>query len=107
LSQAVFAALEEKHMKLLWTLLKIVIALVIVVPVVLIGLGIVVGIAALAFRLALLGLVAYGAVKLVGRLMRGPKQTYAPRAVAQLKPEDPYYSAAIRELDRDLGEPAR
>lgn len=94
-------------MKVLWTLLKVVIALVIFVPVSLIVLGTVVGLAALAFRLAVLGLVAYGAFKLVGRLLRGPKPSHAPRQIPQLKTEDPYYSAAIRELDRELGEPAR
>ena len=94
-------------MKVLWTLLKVVIALVIFVPVSLILLGTVVGLAALAFRLAILALVAYGAFKLVARLLRGPKPSDAPRPIPQLKAEDPYYTAAIRELDRDLGEPAR
>ena len=89
-------------MKLLWTLLKIIIACVIFIPLTLIVLGTVVGLAALAFRLAILALLTYGAFKLVGRLMRGPKVTHAPKAIPELKPADPYYNEAMRELDRDL-----
>jgi hypothetical protein len=107
LSHAVFAVLEETQMKLLWTLLKVVIALVIFVPLSLIVLGTVVGLAALAFRLAVLALLAYGAFKLGARLLGGPKPSHALKPIPQLKAEDPYYTAAIRELDRDLGEPAR
>ena len=94
-------------MKVIWTLLKIVIALAIFIPISLIVLGTVVGLAALAFRLALLGLVAYGAIKLVARLVRGPKPSYTPKELLPLERVDPHYQAAMRELDRDLGEPAR
>ena len=94
-------------MKVLWTLVKIVVALAIFIPVTLIVLGTVVGLAALAFRLALLALVAYGALKLVGRLLRGPKPSPTLKEIPSLRPVDPYYSEAMKELDRDLGDPVR
>ena len=94
-------------MKVLWTLVKIVVALAIFIPVSLIVLGTVVGLAALAFRLALLALVAYGALKIVGRLVRGPKPSPALKEIPSLRPVDPYYSEAMRELDREIGDPIR
>ena len=94
-------------MKALWTLAKIVVGLAIFIPVTLIVLGTAVAVAAIAFRLALLALVAYGAFKLVGRLFRGPKPVPAVREIPALKPVDPYYTAAMRDLDRELGEQAR
>jgi hypothetical protein len=89
-------------MKVIWTLLKIVIACAILIPVSLIVLGTVVGLAAFAFRLALLALVAYGAFKLVGRLLRGPTQSPAPKQIPRLEPVDPYYRDAMRELDQEI-----
>jgi hypothetical protein len=89
-------------MKVLWTLLKIVLALAIVIPVSLVVLGIVAGLAALTFRVAVMVLLGYGAFKLVARLLRRPKP--GP-SLKQLRPGDPYYTAAMRELDLELGEP--
>ena len=89
-------------MKVIWTLLKIVIACAILIPVSLIVLGTVVGLAALAFRLALVALVGYGAFKLVGRLLRGPKQVHTPTQIPRLESVDPYYTAAMRELDQEI-----
>ena len=89
-------------MKVLWTLAKLVIALVVLIPVSLIILGT----AVFALRLALLALVVYGAFKLIGRLLRGPTPS-KPKEIPQLGSVDPYYSAAMRDLDRELGEPAR
>ena len=94
-------------MKALWTLVKIVIALAIFVPVSLIILGTVVGLAALAFRLAIMALLAYGAFTLVARLLRGSKPSVKSKEIPSLRSVDPYYSEAMRELDRDLGEPVR
>lgn len=94
-------------MKVLWTLLKVVLVLAIAIPASLIVFGIVVGLAAVALRLAVLGLLAYGAFKLVSRLLRGPKRDSMPTEIPSLRPADPYYTAAMRELDRDLGESAR
>ena len=93
-------------MKVLWTLLKVAVALVLVIPVSLLLLGVigtVLGLAIMLLRLALIGLLAYGAFKLIARLLRGPtarvKSVETPRLAT---PADPYYQAAMRELDRDL-----
>lgn len=92
-------------MKVLWTLLKLALALVLVVPVSLIVLGVfgtVLGLAIMLLRLALIGLLAFGAFKLFARLMRGPAPRVEPRETPRLTQVDPYYQAAMRELDRDL-----
>ena len=94
-------------MKVLWTLVKVAVALVLVIPVSLLLLGVfgtVLGLAILLLRVALIGLLAYGAFKLVARLMRGPAQRVEPKEVSRLAPVDPYYQAAMRELDLDLPE---
>jgi hypothetical protein len=96
-------------MRLLWTLLKVVIALVLVIPVSIIVLatvlgvfGALLGLAILALKLAVVGLLCWGAFRLVGGLMRGP----APHRneIKPLPAVDPHYEAAMRELDRELGE---
>lgn len=93
-------------MKVLWTVLKVAAALVLVIPVSLLILGIVgtvLGLAIMLLRLAVIGLLAYGAFKLIGRLLRGPAAHVEPRETRQLgTPSDPYYQAAMRELDRDM-----
>lgn len=93
-------------MKVLWTILKVAIALVVLIPVSLIVLGVVgtvLGLAVLLLRLALLGLLAYGAFKLIARLFRGsaPPQV-KPKDAARLAPADPYYQQAMRELDMEI-----
>jgi len=96
-------------MRLLWTLLKVVIALALVIPVSIIVLatvlgvfGALLGLAILALRLAVVGALCGGAFLLVVRLVRGP----APRQseIKSLPAVDPHYEAAMRELDRELGE---
>lgn len=92
-------------MKVLWTLLKVAAALVLVIPVSLIVLGVfgtVLGLAVMMLRFALIGLLAFGAFKLVARLMRGPAPRVEPRETPRLSQVDPYYQAAMKELDRDL-----
>lgn len=94
-------------MKVLWTLLKVVVALVVLIPVSLIVLGVVgtvLGLAVLLLRLALLGLLAYGAFKLLARLFRGPAPQAKPTESARLSPADPYYQQAMRELDMEIPE---
>ena len=94
-------------MKVLWTLLKVAVALVLVIPVSLLMLGVfgtVLGLAILLLRVALIGLLAYGAFKLVARLMRGPAKRVEPKVTPRLSSVDPYYEAAMRELDVDLPE---
>ena len=97
-------------MKVLWTLVKVAVVAALIIPVGIIAMalalgifGAVLGLAVFALRLALIGLVAYGAFKLVMRLFRGPAPRPQPVAPAALPPVDPYYQAAMRELDRDIG----
>lgn len=97
-------------MRLLWTLLKVVIALALVLPISIIVLatalgvfGALFGLAVLALRLAVVGVIAYGAFRLVGALMRGSRSRSIPAEPNALPPVDPHYEAAMRELDRELG----
>ncbi len=101
-------------MKVLWTLLKVVVALVVAIPVSIIVLatalgilGALVGIAVLALKLAVFGLVGWAAFRLITRLVRGPSRESRKSALAELPPVDPHYEAAMRELDRELGPVAR
>jgi hypothetical protein len=93
--------------KMLWTLFKVAVGLVLVIPVSLIMLGLfgtVLGLAIALLRLALIGLLVYGAFKLMARLLRGPAKRVEPKETPRLTPADPYFQAAMRELDRDLPE---
>lgn len=101
-------------MKVLWTLLKVVIALVVAIPVSVIVLatalgilGALVGIAVLALKLAVFGLVGWAAFRLVSRLLRPSARPKRTQTVAELPPADPHYEAAMRELDRELGPVSR
>ncbi len=92
-------------MKVLWTLLKVAMALLLLIPFGMIMLGVVgavVGLAFLALRVAVVGLLAFGALKLVARLMRGPAPRAEAKGTPRLSTVDPYYQSAMRELDRDL-----
>ena len=94
-------------MKVLWTLLKVAVALVLVIPLSLLMLGLfgtVLGLAFLLARFALIALLAFGAFKLIARAMRGPAHRVEPKETPRLTPVDPYYQAAMRELDVDLPE---
>lgn len=97
-------------MRTLWTLLKIVLVLALVIPVSIfvmataLGLfGALVGLAFVVLRFAIVGLLAYGAFKLAARLLRGPTPRSQPSEVKSLPTVDPYYASAMRELDRELG----
>ena len=90
-------------MKGFWTLVKLVIALALLIPVSLIVLGT----AVIALRLAFMALIAYAAFKLIGRLFRGPAPKSVPREIARLESVDPYYTAAMRELDQEIGDRVR
>lgn len=98
-------------MRLLWTLLKVVIALCLVIPISIIVLatvlgvfGALLGLAFLALRVAVVGLIAYGVFRLATALFRGSGTRSQPAEVKPLPLVDPYYEAAKRELDRELGE---
>ena len=103
--------LEEYLMKVLWTLFKIVVALALAIPLSIIVLatalgilGALVGIAFVALKLAVFALVGWGAFQLIARLLGGPAKSEQTTATKQLAPVDPHYEAAMRELDRELGE---
>lgn len=98
----------------LWKVIKVVIALAVAVPLSIIALatalgvlGALVGLAILTLKLAVVGLVAWGLIRLTTSLMRGPTPPRRRDVITQLPPRDPYYEAALRDLDRDLGEVPR
>jgi len=101
-------------MKVLWTIVKVILGLAILVPVSIIvlslalgALGALVGLAFAVLRLAVIGLVAYGVFKLGVKLFGGSSGSTEPVRLKQLPPVDPYYAAAERELDQHLGETGR
>ncbi|HJR40743.1 MAG TPA: hypothetical protein VJ812_01555 [Gemmatimonadaceae bacterium] len=101
-------------MKGLWTLVKVVLALVVAIPLSIIVLatalgilGALVGVAVLALKLVVVGFIGWAAFRLIPRLVRGPSSATRKRAMAELPAADPHYEAAMRELDRELGPAAR
>jgi|SRR5579859_4529652 len=95
-------------MRILWTLIKLVVVLALVIPlgifVMATALGVfgaLIGLAVLALRIACLGLVGYGVYR-VARFFFGSSPRPQP-ALAPSPPRDPYYDAAMRELDREFG----
>jgi hypothetical protein len=96
-------------MRVLWTIVKVALVCALVIPLSIIVLatalgilGALFGIAMFVLRIALIGLIAWGAFSLLGRLFRGPKPAPLPE-IKSLPPRDPHYEAAMRELDRELG----
>jgi hypothetical protein len=99
-------------MRAIWTLLKVVIGLALVIPISIIVLatalgilGTLIGIAILSLKVVVLALIGYGMFRLLARLLGGPKST--PQRIESLPPADPHYEAAMRELDRELGGTSR
>lgn len=97
-------------MRLLWTLVKVVLALALVIPVSVILLatilgifGAVLGLAVLALKLAVVGLLAWGVFRVTVAIFGGRKRPEPVRVREQLPPPDPHFEAAMRELDRELG----
>ena len=97
-------------MRLLWTLVKLVIGLALVIPICIIAsalllgvFGALLGLAILALKLAAVGLIAVGAFRLIATLLRGSARRSRPKEIAGPPTVDPYYESAMRELDRDLG----
>lgn len=93
-------------MRVLWTLFKIIIGLAIAIPVGILVLaltagvvGTLIGLAIVALKLACIGFVGYGLYRLARRLFAP-----APAApeVRELPRPDPYYEAAMRELDSEF-----
>jgi hypothetical protein len=96
-------------MRILWTLFKVAIALAVGIPLAIILLatalgilGTLFGLAVLTLKWGIIALIGYGAFRLISNLMGGPKSK--PVVSKQLPPVDPYYEAARRELDRELGD---
>ena len=97
-------------MKLLWTFLKVVLALALLGPLAIIALattlgilGALVGLAFFALRLAFVGLVIWGAYRLAKAMFGSDAPAPVSPEVRNLPPRDPHYDAALRELDRELG----
>src|SRR5262245_11457743 len=100
-------------MRILWTLIKIVVALAVAIPLGILAVtlalglvGTVLGFVALAVRLAILGLIGYGAYRLA-RAMFGKSRKPTATLIRELPAVDPYYQAAMRELDSELGPASR
>ncbi|HEY4216711.1 MAG TPA: hypothetical protein VGM67_06205 [Gemmatimonadaceae bacterium] len=98
-------------MRMIWKLVKIALVLAIAIPLGLIVLattlgvlGALVGLAFLVLKLAMVGLIAFAGFRLVRRLF-GSARAPAPSApvVRELTAVDPYYTAAMRELDAEMG----
>ena len=98
-------------MRLLWTLGKVLLGLVLIVPVAMIVLatmlwllGTVLGLTILAIRLAFVGVIGWGAFRLYKALFASSSPSPRVETLPQLPPRDPHYEAAMRELDQELGE---
>lgn len=97
-------------MRILWTLFKVIVALAIAIPVGILAIaltvgvvGALVGLAIMALKLACVGLIGYGIYR-VARAFLAPASKKAPPSRApELPAPDPYYQAALRELDAELG----
>ena len=93
-------------MRILWTLAKVILGLAIAIPLGMIAIGLAMGIlgslfgiAVLVLRLAVFGFIGYGAFLLARRLFGSPKPVTQP--LRELHAPDPYYEAAMRELDAE------
>jgi len=101
-------------MRILWTIFKIIIGLAIAIPVGILALALTFGVlgtlfgpAVLVLKLAIVGLVGYGMFR-VARFMFGSKAKAPPvRTIHELPAADPYYEAAMRELDAEMRGPTR
>ena len=96
-------------MRILWTLAKVIIGLAIAIPlgivVLVIALGVLgtlLGLAVLALKLACVALVGYGLFR-AARYFFAPSRTPTAQPVRELPMPDPYYDAAMRELDAEMG----
>jgi threonine/homoserine/homoserine lactone efflux protein len=96
-------------MRILWTLFKVIVGLAIAIPLTILAValtlgvvGTLVGLAILALKLACVGFVGYGAYRLL-RSMFAPTPKVSAPAIRELPASDPYYDAAMRELDTELG----
>ena len=98
-------------MRILWTFAKLVIGLALLVPLGIIVaaaafgiLGMLIGLAVLVLKLAVVGLVGYALLKVVRHLFAPAPQR---PVIHDLPPVDRHYEAAMRELDMELGHTPR
>ena len=98
-------------MRLLWTLVKIVVVLALAIPAALIAMsllfglfGAVLGLAFFALRLAVIALCVYGVFRLGVMIFGGRKRPDPQQIRESYRPVDPYYEAAKRELDQEMGD---
>ncbi|MEO5815154.1 MAG: hypothetical protein ABIT20_07730 [Gemmatimonadaceae bacterium] len=96
-------------MRTLWTLAKVIIGLAIAIPLGIAALALTLGIlggllglAVLALKLACVGFIAYGVFR-VARALFGRPSTPQAQVRRELRPADPYFDAAMRELDMEMG----
>jgi hypothetical protein len=100
-------------MRIVWTLVKVIIGLAIAIPLAIfvfatsLGvLGVLIGLAFLALKLAVLAVLGIVAFRLLSRLLRSTPEPTRP-ALAPPAAVDHHYEAAMRELDAALGERPR
>lgn len=96
-------------MRTLWTLVKVVVALAIAIPLGIVALAISLGIlgrllgfAVLVLKLACVGFIGYGLFRVARAFFGTPSAPKAP-VRRELHAPDPYYDAAMRELDTEMG----
>ncbi len=96
-------------MRILWTLMKVIIGLAIAIPLGIVALVITVGIlggllglAVIALKLACVALVGVGLFR-VARYFLGGSSAPKAKVIRELPAPDPYYEAAMRELDATMG----
>lgn len=96
-------------MRILWTLLKITVALVIAIPLGIVALavgmgilGALLGLAVLVLKVVCLGFIGYGLFR-VARYFFGPAPMANAERVRELPSSDHYYQAAMREVDAHIG----
>src|SRR5262245_23618122 len=100
----------EDEMKVFWGLVKLVIVLALAIPLAIFAMsaalglfGALIGVAVLVLRLAVFALIAWGCYS-VAAMIFGWNRTSKPAKLPELPRVDPYYEAAKRELDQELGE---
>jgi hypothetical protein len=104
-----YAVLLEGLMRLLWTLVKVAVALAILVPLGFFAIGLTMAAVGIVFRLVFVAvrLAVFGALGYVGyrifRSLRGSPSRPRVQQIQSLPSVDPYYQAAMRELDAEMG----
>jgi hypothetical protein len=93
-------------MRTFWNLMKLAIAIPVAIILLVAALGIfgaLVGLAVVVLRVAIFGLIVWGAYRIVKALFGRSGKKSAPGEYTRLAPVDRYYEEAKRELDRELG----